>query len=157
MAISSVVLGFIITNLLFALRLQANLFILSLCQAFLFWPFAFRQIQFSLDGIPQAIDEAALMLSPSLLYRILKIYLPLLKTGLVSALSFSFAMSLGDASLPLLLAIPNIQTLSLFTYRLAGSYRFAEACASGSIILVLSVFVFYIGERQKKNLKREKK
>ena len=157
MAISSVVLGFIITSLLFALRLQANLFILSLCQAFLFWPFAFRQIQFSLDAIPQAIDEVALILSPSLLYRILKIYLPLLKTGLVSALSFSFAMSLGDASLPLLLAIPNIQTLSLFTYRLAGSYRFAEACASGSIILVLSVFVFYIGERQKKNLKREKK
>jgi len=157
MAISSVVLGFIITSLLFALRLQANLFILSLCQAFLFWPFAFRQIQFSLDAIPQAIDEVALMLSPSLLYRVYKIYLPLLKTGIISALSFSFAMSLGDASLPLLLAIPNIQTLSLFTYRLAGSYRFAEACASGSIILVLSVFVFYIGERQKKNLKREKK
>lgn len=150
MAISSVVLGFIITSILYTFRIRANLFILSLCQAFLFWPFAFRQIQSAFDKIPVVLDEASVLLSPSLWFRLRYLYLPLTRSGLFSALSFSFAMSLGDASLPLILAIPNVQTLSLFIYRLAGTYRFTEACAAGTIVLGLSVIVFYLGEQAKR-------
>ena len=141
MAISSVVLGFVITSILFRFRLRPNLFLLSLCQSFLFWPFAFRQIQIAFDKVPHRIDEASSLIAPYL-YRTRRVTIPLIKKGIVSALSFSFAMSLGDASLPLLLSIPKVQTLSLLTYRLAGSYRFAEACAAGTIILILSLSLF---------------
>jgi thiamine transport system permease protein len=142
MAISSVVLGFVISYVISYFARITNLFTLSLCQAFLFWPFAFRHLQNVFDKIPYELDEVAMIFAPSLLYSVIKGYFPLIKKALVSAFCLSFAMSLGDASLPLILAIPNVQTLALLTYRLAGSYRFAEACATGTVILALSMFLF---------------
>ena len=146
MAISSVVLGFVMSYIVSRFARTPTLFTLSLCQACLFWPFAFWQIQSVADKIPHELDEVAMLFAPSLLYRVVHVYFPLMKNALVSALCFSFAMSLGDASLPLVLAIPNVQTLALFTYRLAGSYRFAEACAAGTIVLALSMVLFFVGD-----------
>jgi thiamine transport system permease protein len=53
-------------------------------------------------------------------------------------------MSAGDATLPLVLALQKFDTLSLFTYRLAGSYRFPEACASGLVLGLICMTVFSV-------------
>lgn len=146
-AISSIVLGFVIILILNALSIRSNLGILVLAQTMLIWPFAYRQVLSHMDRIPLCIDEAACMLSPRFFPRVSRIYLPLCMRGLVSGFAFSFAISAGDASLPLVLAIPRSETLALFTYRLAGSYRFAEACACGSILMILSMIVFFMGDK----------
>lgn len=113
-------------------------------QTLLFWPFAYRQITAALDRIPRSIEEAAKLLSPRRRDMLYRVYVPLCSRGLISAFAFSFAVSAGDASLPLMLSIPDFDTLALFTYRLAGAYRFSEACAAGIVLAVLTAGVFSI-------------
>ena len=66
-----------------------------------------------------------------------------------SAICFCFAVSAGDTTLPLVLAIPHFDTLSLFTYRLAGAYRFNEACASGVILGIICAGIFKLSMKKK--------
>ena len=89
-----------------------------------------------------------------MLDRVIRVLLPISKKGLISAFGFCFAVSAGDTTLPLVLAIPKLDTLSLFTYRLAGSYRFNEACAAGVILGLLCALVFIISgySKNKKGL-----
>ncbi len=146
LAVSSVVLGFVLILILNALRIPSNTGVLIAAQTLLVWPFAYRQIVSHMDRIPLYIDEASSILAPHFLHRIFTIYLPLCKRGLVSAFAFSFAISAGDASLPLVLAVSRSETLALFTYRLAGSYRFTEACACGTVLMLISMIVFFLGD-----------
>ncbi|HZK19458.1 MAG TPA: ABC transporter permease subunit, partial [Treponemataceae bacterium] len=143
MAVSSVVMGFGITILV----RQGTPLLLILAQSALYWPFAFRQISHSVDRIPKATIEAARLLSYDPLDVFFKVEIPLVKRSIFNAFAFCFAMSCGDASLPLVLAIPRYNTLALFTYQLAGSYRFRQACACGCILMVLSATVFLISSR----------
>lgn len=145
-AVSSIVLGFILIMILNKLHIRSNTAVLVFAQTLLIWPFAYRQIVSHMDRIPLCIDEASSILSPRFFPRITKVYIPLCNRGLVSAFAFCFAISAGDASLPLVLAVPRSETLALFTYRLAGSYRFAEACACGTILMIISMIVFFMGD-----------
>ena len=138
MAVSSIVLGFGLTRAM----PQGTPAMLPLAQSALFWPLAFRQLSAALDSIPTEITEAARVLSPRGLYRVFSVYLPMAKRSLASAFGFCFAASCGDTSLPLVLSIPGFDTLSLYTYRLAGSYRFREACACGLVLAAVAIPVF---------------
>ena len=138
MAVSSIVLGFGLARAM----PQGSSLMLPLAQAALFWPLAFRQVSAALDAIPAETTEAARVLSADGLYRVFSVYLPMAKRSLASAFGFCFAASCGDTSLPLVLGIPGFDTLSLYTYRLAGSYRFREACACGLVLAGLAILVF---------------
>ncbi len=138
MAVSSIILGFGLTRIM----PQGTPLMLPLAQAALFWPLAFRQVSAALDSIPLEITEAALILSPDGLYRVISIYLPMSRRGIASAFGFCFAASCGDTSLPLVLALPGFDTLALYTYRLAGAYRFREACACGLVLVAIAIPVF---------------
>ncbi len=133
MAVSSVVLGIGIMKTLH----QATETSLCFCQVALMWPFAFRQIYSAVETIPQNITDSALLLSPSRLDCIFRIYLPLCKNKLYSAFTLSLALSAGDATLPLLLNLPKSSTLALYVYRLAASYRFEQASAAGLLLGIL--------------------
>jgi len=139
MAVSSVVMGFGMTMLVG----RGSPLALVFAQSALAWPLAFRQITASMDRIPQTSLEAACLLSRDRLDAIFRIQIPLCRQSIASAFGFCFAVSCGDAVIPLVLAIPRYETLALFTYRLAGSYRFGEACASGIILMALSAGIFY--------------
>jgi len=145
MAVSSVVMGIGMT----ALVRRGSQFSLVLAQTALTWPFAFRQIYPHLAKVPQDTLDAARTLSAHRLDCIFSILLPCGKNGILSAAGFCFAMSAGDAALPLVLAIPRFDTLSLFVYRLAGSYRVNEACAAGLLLGILCMAVFSISNRMK--------
>ena len=75
---------------------------------------------------------------------VVNVFLPLCKTGVLSAFGFCFSSSAGDTTLPLVLAIPKFTTLSLFTYRLAGAYKFNEACAAGSVLAIICAGFFLL-------------
>lgn len=139
MAVSSVVMGFGMTMLVG----RGSPLALVFAQSALAWPLAFRQITTAMDRIPQTSLEAARLLSQDSLDPIFRVQIPLCRKSIASAFGFCFAISCGDAVIPLVLAIPRYETLALFTYRLAGSYRFSEACASGIILIALSASIFY--------------
>lgn len=145
MCVSGVVTGLV----LILLVKKGSLFHLVFAQTFLFWPLAFRQIYASLSKISDETVEAAKMLSSNPLHLVLRIYLPSCTRGILSAAGFCFAVSAGDTTLPLVLSIPKLNTLSLFTYRLASSYRFHEACAAGVVLGLLCAAVFATGNRLK--------
>jgi thiamine transport system permease protein len=143
MAVSSVIMGYgidVITG-------QSTAAVLVIAQTALCWPVAFRQIYTELARIPQDTVDASYILSQSRLDTIFRVYLPSSKTALLSSFGFCFAVSMGDTTLPLVLSIPNFDTLALYTYRLAGSYRFTSSCACGVLLCMLCAFVFSIGKK----------
>ncbi len=149
MAVSSVVLGFGATRLLASWwpGLTGSPWMLVLLQAALHWPLAFRQVSVALDKIPPAMEDAATMLSGFPLDTVFRIYLPLCRKSILSALGFCLALGCGDTTLPLVLAIPRFETLALYTYNLAGAYRFGEACCCGLVLAALSMPLFFLGDR----------
>ena len=121
-----------------------SLSLLVIVQSSLAWPFAWMQIETSLAKIPHSVLDVARLLSSSRTDAFFRVFLPLCKTGIVSALSCVFAISAGDASLPLLLHIPNFENLALMLFRFAGSYRFTESAGIAVILALLTGLLFFI-------------
>ena len=134
MAISSVVVGWIL-GLIFG----GSVLSLVICQTLLYWPVAYKQIQNGLNQLTDDTQNAAFILSRGRIDCAIRFYLPSCRNVMITAFSYCFAMSIGDATLPLVLAIPNFSTLALYTYRLAGAFRFNQACACAMIIILLAV------------------
>ena len=115
-------------------------------QTALSWPFAYRQIHPHVCAVPGNVIDSARLFSQNPLDAIFRIVLPYSKQGILSAFGLSFAISSGDATLPLVLGVQGFDTLSLFTYRLAGAYRFAQASASGLLLGFLCALVFALSK-----------
>ena len=115
---------------------------LIICQTLLYWPVAYKQIQNGLNQLTDDTQNAAFILSRGRLDCALRFYLPSCRSVMFTAFSYCFAMSIGDASLPLVLAIPNFSTLALYTYRLAGAFRFNQACACALVIILVAALPF---------------
>ena len=143
MAISSVVISWCAT-LIFR---QGSPALLVLLQTALYWPIAYRQIQNGINRISFETDAAARLLSRGHWDSVLRIYLPACRPVLISAFAYCFAVSLGDATMPLVLSIRDFDTLALYTYKLAGAYRFGQACACGGIVAAISMIIFLAGKR----------
>ncbi len=145
MAVSSVVIGFGITICIE----KGTPLLLVIAQTALNWPLAFRQIFPALNKINIESEEASQLLSKTPFDTIFRIYLPFSYRNILSAFGFCFAVSCGDTTLPLILSIRGFDTLSLYTYRLAGAYRLTEACACGTILGLLCAIVFAIALKVK--------
>ena len=139
-AVSSIVLG----SGWLKLDTVPSLLLLVIVQSSLAWPFAWMQIETGLAKIPRSVLDAARLLSSSRTDAFFRVFLPLCKTGIISALCCVFAISAGDASLPLLLHIPNFENLALMLFRFAGSYRFTESAGIAVILAVLTGFLFFV-------------
>ncbi len=144
LAVSSVMLGF--GWLL--LKPNGTELILIFAQSSLAWPFAWTQIQTSLLRIPQNIINAAVLLSPDKKKAFFKVIVPLCKKGIFSALAFVFAISAGDASLPIVLNIPRFNNLALLIFDYASSYRFVESSAVAVVLSLMTGFVFFLQEKE---------
>ena len=143
MAISSVVISWCAT-LIFQ---QGSPALLVALQTALYWPIAYRQIQNGINRIDYETDAAARLLSRGWFDSVVRIYLPACRPVLISAFAYCFAVSLGDATMPLVLSIRNFDTLALYTYKLAGAYRFSQACACGGIVAAISMIVLGLGKK----------
>lgn len=133
MAISSVVLAWVF-GLIFH---RGNSVLLVFMQVLLFWPLAYRQIQNGINRISADTEKAAKLLSKNKVDLILRFYLPSCKSLLISSFFYCFAISIGDATLPLVLSIPKFNTIALYTYRLASTYKFNQACSLGILMIFL--------------------
>lgn len=141
MAVSSVVTGWLL-SLIFN---GGNVVVLVLCQTLLFWPVGYKQIQNGMNQLTGDTQNAAFILSRGRLDCALRFYLPSCRKVIFTAFCYCFAVSIGDATLPLVLAIPNFSTLALYTYRLAGAFRFNQACACAVVMIVMAGAGFICG------------
>jgi thiamine transport system permease protein len=144
LAVSSVMLGFGWT-LLVPSGVPA---LLVLAQSAVSWPIVWSQIQTSLDRVPASVKDAAEVMSDGRLDRAFRVYVPLARKGILSGAAFSFAFSAGDATLPLVLSIGRFENLALRLFRLAGAYRFAEACACALLIALLCAVAFFLQDAE---------
>jgi len=151
LAVSSVILGFGWTLLV----PRGNAIVLVLAQSAMAWPFAWTQIQGALDRIPRSVHDASMILSPGQLNRSFRVLIPLSYRGILSGAGFAFAISAGDASLPLVLSLTRFENLSLMLFRLVGSYRFSEACACAVVLAALSGAVFFLQDGKAKYIKEQ--
>ena len=135
MAVSSVMLGWLL-GLVFN---GGNIVVLVICQTILYWPVGYKQLQNGMNQLTDDTQKAAILLSRSKFDCSLRFYLPACRTVLFTAFFYCFAMSIGDATLPLVLGIPNFTTLALYTYRLAGAFKFNQACACAVIMILLAL------------------
>ena len=138
MAVSSVVLGWGVISIF----RSSSPVILVIMQTAIYWPVAYRQIQSRVDSISTDVINAGLLLGSGRLEVIFRIMIPLCLQSLFSAFCYCFALSCGDTTLPLMLSVRNFDTLSLYTYRLAGAYRFNQACACATVLGILCCTVF---------------
>jgi thiamine transport system permease protein len=113
-------------------------------QAVSSYPFILRAIQGSIGVSDERYAEAAQTLGSSRLGAILRIRLPLAFPALMSGFAFAFAISAGDANALIIAPVPGLETLALYLFRLAGSYRFNEACATAVVLAAITGFVFFI-------------
>jgi thiamine transport system permease protein len=140
LAVSSVVLAYGWSTALGS----ASVFALAAVQAVAAYPFALRAIQSSVGVSDNRYAEAARTLGSSRLGATLKVRLPIAAPALGSGFALAFAMSAGDANALIAAPVSGFETLSLYLYRLAGAYRFDEACAAAVILAVLTGFVFFL-------------
>lgn len=147
MAISSVVISWG-ASLIFH---KSTVFVLILVQSFMYWPLAYRQVQNGLNRISGETQRAAIMLSRNKLDIIFRIYLPSCKKMLLSAFCYSFAICIGDTTIPLVLSIQGFNNLALYTYKLSSAYRFYPACTCGVLLTAICLILTAIRNRIMKN------
>lgn len=115
-------------------------------------PFAVRTITPGAKQIPQSLAYSSYMLGASNRRTVRKVENPLLRGYMRKAFAFSFALSLGEVNATLTLAEGKVVTLPVLLYRMIDSYNYQGAAALGSILLLVALAVFALGEiRGKEN------
>ena len=94
-----------------------------------------------------SLIEASESLGFNRLKTFIKIELPLIKGGIVTAAIFSFALSIGEMNASIMLAPNGFVTIPLAIYQLIGSYNFYGACALGSILLLICLLSFRLMDK----------
>lgn len=93
------------------------------------------------------LEQAARSLGATWWRAKLDVELPLMRRALMTAFAYGAAFSLGDVAAVLILGQGRVQTLAVAVYRLLGHYRFPQALALGSLLLVLSLGLFLLADR----------
>jgi len=108
------------------------------------YPFALKAIQGALGRADERCVEAALTLGSGRLGAALRVSLPLAAPALLSGFAFAFALSAGDANALIVSPVPGFETVASRLYRLAGAYRFDEACAAAVLLGLATGLVFFL-------------
>jgi molybdate transport system permease protein len=106
-------------------------------------PFAIQPMQRAFEGISPEVREAALCCGMSPLRRLRRIELPLAWPGIVSALVLTFAHTLGEFGVVLMVggSIPGeTQTIAIAIYDRVQSFDTASAGLMSAVLLSISLF-----------------
>lgn len=113
-------------------------------------PFVLRSLLTALEQIPASYPSMAAILGADNLQRIFSIYLPLLKKPLLSAIAFSFTISLGEFGAASLLSRPDFPTLPTAIYRFIsqpGTSNYGQAMAMTTVLFFLCGMGIYLIEK----------
>lgn len=119
------------------LILSGTLFALVFSYLVRFLAVSYGTIESALEKIKPSLDNASRTLGHTAWQTLYKIHIPLLKTGLLTAILLVFVDVLKELPATLLLRPFNFNTLAVKAYELAADERLEDA-ASASIMIVLT-------------------
>lgn len=108
------------------------------------YPFVYRAVGAALSKAGPELLDAARSLGSTRTDTAIRVELPLAYRGLLTGMAFAFAISAGDVNSLLILSVPDFEPLSLLLFRLTGAYRFGEACAVGTLLALVTGFIFFL-------------
>ncbi|QQO08067.1 ABC transporter permease [Breznakiella homolactica] len=111
-------------------------------------PFAYLSVSEGLRSVPGNTLNAAAVFGAGPFKRTLTVAIPISLGRLRSAWGFSAAISLGELNAILMLGMDHWETLPLFIYRAAGSYRYGLACAAGTILILCCIGAFLLSDAE---------
>ncbi|MBW6516465.1 MAG: iron ABC transporter permease [Candidatus Cloacimonetes bacterium] len=117
-------------------------------------PFATRIIVQVVRNIPDSQFRAAKSLGANTFKTLFSVVIPQIRRGLFLALSFAFAISLGELGAVMMLG-RNYVTIPMAIYRFIGARRLIPAVNMG-ILLLLVTFLFFFLIEKLSNTRKEK-
>ncbi len=121
--------------------------ILILCHALLAVPYILKILDTPMWDLTQRYHNLCLSLGISGWRRLYLIEFKALHIPLTQAFSVGCAVSLGDFGLISLLGNENFKTLPFYLYQQIGAYRTADAAVTAMLLLILSLFLFFLIEK----------
>ena len=110
-------------------------------------PFAYKIISNSLNSIPMQQLDAASSLGAGPFHTAKKIELPQIKGAIITAACFSFAVSLGELAITLMLYDGKFATMPVYILRYISTYNLFAATAMGLLLIAAAGTSFYIIEK----------
>jgi thiamine transport system permease protein len=151
MALSSVILGaaYLALSRLFSLQ-GGNLLLIAASHSIIAFPFVFHTIASTVGSDRSNPSKAAISLGATPIRAFFDVELPRIEPALFSAAAFSFALSAGEINATLTFSGGAMNTIPIAIYRLIGAYRFNQASALGSILILISALAFLFLDRRKR-------
>lgn len=124
-------------------------------------PFMVQPVQAALESLPKNLEEASFTLGKSRWQTLLKVLLPNIKPALLSGLVLSFAHTLGEFGLVLMIGgniAGQTRVASIAIYDDVESLNYASAHVYAAILLVISFCILlfvYSGNRKWKMVSGE--
>ena len=148
LGISSILLslGFMLTISNLGFRPNGKLLLIAVHTAAVL-PFTIKAISLFYNRINRRCIECAQSLGAKPLRILWTVKLPMIKNGIFTAGIFAFAVSAGEVNGALMLAPEGFATMPVAIYRLIGAYRFYQACAMGTVLLLICIAAFYAIDR----------
>jgi len=127
-----------------------TLLTLVILHAVIALPFAYNSISEGFRSLPDNTLNAASALGAGPIRLLLTIALPLSLNRIRSAWGLAAALSLGELNALMMLGMENWETLPLYIYRAVGAYRYGNACAAGTLLIVCCAGCLLLSEGFKK-------
>ncbi len=146
-AFSSATLAFAYLAILLKVSLEGfSLAALIILHSVISLPMAYRIMESGWRAIPSEVGEAASVDGAKRLSIFMFIDFPLLLPSILRAFTLSVAMSLSELAGVLILSGGRFMTFSSAVYRLMSSRHFPEATALNSILVLIILLIFFLGE-----------
>lgn len=144
MGVSSVILGMSYMRLSNMLpgNMRSGSMLVVLVHSAIALPLAFKPVLSIFRKIKNSIREGARNLGASDFRVFRDVELPLIKSGILTGATFSFAVSIGEMNATLMLSRQGTTTLPIAIYSLIGAYKFNGACALGTILMFICLIAF---------------
>jgi putative spermidine/putrescine transport system permease protein len=111
-------------------------------------PYATRALSTALVGVDRNLEQSAAILGASPLAVLFKVTLPLMRSGIIAALMFSFLASFNNVTVSLFLVGVRTQTLPITIFRLSEYSLSPSLSAIASLVMLLTVTLALILEKR---------
>jgi thiamine transport system permease protein len=109
-------------------------------------PFAFNSISEGFRSLPADTLKAAAVFGAGPFRTLFTMAIPLSYRRIRSVWGFAAALSLGELNAAMMLGMNDWETLPLYIFRAAGAYRYGNACAAGTLLILCSALCFLLSE-----------
>lgn len=140
-------LGVALVNLLAAFGLVATPVGIGLAHVICALPFAYRPVAVAMQRISPEMIEASAILGAGDARTALRVLLPLCRPGLVTALLFSFIVSLDEVTVTMFLTGPDVMTLPVEIYAYIQENASPVLAAVSTAMVVATLTIVLVLER----------